>query len=131
MRKSLFLIATVAIGLTALSEVLAGGLAGIFVSYDAELMEMTTVAIQIYSLSYLISGFNIFGSAFFTALNNGPVSALISFVRTLFFQIVMILVLPALFGLNGVWFAVVAAEALTLVVTVVCFLVNRKKYQYF
>ena len=94
-------------------------------------MEMTTVAIQIYSLSYLISGFNIFGSAFFTALNNGPVSALISFVRTLFFQIVMILVLPALFGLNGVWFAVVAAEALTLVVTVVCFLVNRKKYQYF
>ena len=131
LRKSLFLIAVVAIGLTALSEVLAGGLAGIFVSYDAELMEMTTVAIQIYSLSYLISGFNIFGSAFFTALNNGPVSALISFVRTLFFQIVMILVLPVLFGLNGVWFAVVAAEALTLVVTVVCFLVNRKKYQYF
>ena len=68
LRKSLLLIAVVAIGLTALSEVLAGSLAGIFVSYEAELMEMTTVAIQIYSLSYLISGFNIFGSAFFTAL---------------------------------------------------------------
>ncbi len=131
LRKSLLLITAVAVGLTALSEILSGGLAGIFVSYDRELMEMTKIAIQIYSLSYLISGFNIFGSAFFTALNDGPVSALISFVRTLLFQIVMILVLPALFGLNGVWFAVVAAEALALLVTIICFVVKRKKYQYF
>lgn len=131
LRKSLLLITAVAVGLTALSEILSGGLAGIFVSYDPELMEMTKIAIQIYSLSYLISGFNIFGSAFFTALNDGPVSALISFVRTLLFQIIMILVLPALFGLNGVWFAVVAAEALALLVTIICFLAKRKKYQYF
>ena len=131
LRKSLLLITAVAVGLTALSEILSGGLAGIFVSYDRELMEMTKIAIQIYSLSYLISGFNIFGSAFFTALNDGPVSALISFVRTLLFQIIMILVLPALFGLNGVWFAVVAAEALALLVTIICFLAKRKKYQYF
>lgn len=131
LRKSLLLITAVAVGLTALSEILSEGLAGIFVSYDRELMEMTKIAIQIYSLSYLISGFNIFGSAFFTALNDGPVSALISFVRTLLFQIVMILVLPALFGLNGVWFAVVAAEALALLVTIICFVVKRKKYQYF
>lgn len=131
LRKSLLLITAVAVGLTALSEILSEGLAGIFVSYDRELMEMTKIAIQIYSLSYLISGFNIFGSAFFTALNDGPVSALISFVRTLLFQIVMILALPALFGLNGVWFAVVAAEALALLVTIICFVVKRKKYQYF
>lgn len=131
LRKSLLLITAVAVGLTALSEILSGGLARIFVSYDRELMEMTKIAIQIYSLSYLISGFNIFGSAFFTALNDGPVSALISFVRTLLFQIIMILVLPALFGLNGVWFAVVAAEALALLVTIICFLAKRKKYQYF
>lgn len=131
LRKSLLLITAVAVGLTALSEILSGGLAGIFVSYDRELMEMTKIAIQIYSLSYLISGFNIFGSAFFTALNDGPVSALISFVRTLLFQIIMILVLPALFGENGVWFAVVAAEALALLVTIICFLAKRKKYQYF
>lgn len=131
LRKSLLLITAVAVGLTAFSEILSGGLAGIFVSYDRELMEMTKIAIQIYSLSYLISGFNIFGSAFFTALNDGPVSALISFVRTLLFQIIMILVLPALFGLNGVWFAVVAAEALALLVTIICFLAKRKKYQYF
>lgn len=130
-RKSLLLITAVSVGLTALSEILSGGLAGIFVSYDRELMEITKIAIQIYSLSYLISGFNIFGSAFFTALNDGPVSALISFVRTLLFQIIMILVLPALFGLNGVWFAVVAAEALALLVTIICFFAKRKKYQYF
>lgn len=131
LRKSLLLITAVAVGLTALSEILSEGLAGIFVSYDRELMEITKIAIQIYSLSYLISGFNIFGSAFFTALNDGPVSALISFVRTLLFQIIMILVLPALFGLNGVWFAVVAAEALALLVTIICFFAKRKKYQYF
>lgn len=130
-RKSLLLITAVSVGLTALSEILSGGLAGIFVSYDRELMEITKIAIQIYSLSYLISGFNIFGSSFFTALNDGPVSALISFVRTLLFQIIMILVLPALFGLNGVWFAVVAAEALALLVTIICFFAKRKKYQYF
>ena len=131
LRKSLLLITAVSVGLTALSEILSGGLSGIFVSYDRELMEITKIAIQIYSLSYLISGFNIFGSAFFTALNDGPVSALISFVRTLLFQIIMILVLPAFFGLNGVWFAVVAAEALALLVTIICFLAKRKKYQYF
>lgn len=131
LRKSLLLITAVSVGLTALSEILSGGLAGIFVSYDRELMEITKIAIQIYSLSYLISGFNIFGSSFFTALNDGPVSALISFVRTLLFQIIMILVLPALFGLNGVWFAVVAAEALALLVTIICFFAKRKKYQYF
>ncbi len=131
LRKSLLLITAVSVGLTALSEILSGGLAGIFVSYDRELMEITKIAIQIYSLSYLISGFNIFGSSFFTALNDGPVSALISFVRTLLFQIIMILVLPAFFGLNGVWFAVVAAEALALLVTIICFFAKRKKYQYF
>lgn len=129
-KKSLILIGAAAIVLTAAAEVSAGVLAGIFVSYDAGLMEMTTTAIQLYSISYIISGFNVFGSAFFTALNNGVISALISFLRTLLFQIVMIFLLPAIWGLNGIWLAIVAAELLALVVTVICFWMNRERYHY-
>lgn len=130
LKKSLILIGTVAVVLTIAAEFLSGVLAGIFVSYDKELLAMTVTAIQIYSLSYFVSGFNVFGSAFFTALNNGAVSALISFLRTLVFQVMMILLLPALWGLNGIWFAVVAAELLALIVTVICFAANQKKYHY-
>lgn len=130
LKKSLILIGTVAVVLTVAAELLSGILAGIFVSYDKELLAMTVTAIQIYSLSYFVSGFNIFGSAFFTALNNGAVSALISFLRTLLFQVVMIFLLPAVWGLNGIWFAVVAAELLALIVTVICFVANQKKYHY-
>ena len=130
LKKSLILIGTVVVVLTVAAELLSGILAGIFVSYDKELLAMTVTAIQIYSLSYFVSGFNIFGSAFFTALNNGAVSALISFLRTLLFQVVMIFLLPAVWGLNGIWFAVVAAELLALIVTVICFVANQKKYHY-
>lgn len=130
LKKSLILIGTVAVVLTVAAELLSGILAGIFVSYDKELLAMTVTAIQIYSLSYFVSGFNIFGSAFFTALNNGAVSALISFLRTLLFQVVMIFLLPAVWGLNGIWFAVVAAELLALIVTAICFVANQKKYHY-
>ncbi len=105
-------------------------MAGVFVSYDKQLLAMTTNAIRLYSLSYLLSGFNIFGSAFFTALNNGMVSAAISFFRTLFFQVVMILALPLVMGLNGIWLSMTAAEIPALAVTVVCLYKNRKKYHY-
>ena len=91
---------------------------------------MTTNAIRIFSLSFIISGFNIFASSFFTALNNGLVSAMISFVRTLVFQVIVILVLPILFGLNGIWFAVVVAEILALIVSSVLIIRNKKKYEY-
>ena len=91
---------------------------------------MTTTAIRLYGISFLVNGINIFGSAFFTALNNGAVSALISFLRTLLFQVATILIMPLIWGLNGIWLAIVAAELLALVVTAVCFAVNRKKYQY-
>lgn len=129
-QKSLILIGTASIVMTGIAELLSNGLAGIFVSYDKALMEMTNTAIRLYSLSYLVSGFNIFGSAFFTALNNGVISALISFLRTLLFQIVMIFTLPAFLGLNGIWLAIAAAELLALVVTVICFMANRKRYHY-
>ncbi len=129
-QKSLVLVIASSVVLTGVAEGLSGVLAGIFVSYDKELLAMTTTAIRLYGISFLVNGINIFGSAFFTALNNGAVSALISFLRTLLFQVATILIMPLIWGLNGIWLAIVAAELLALVVTVVCFAVNRKKYQY-
>ena len=98
------------------SELLAAPLSRFFVGYDAELLELTTLGMKLYSLSFLLCGFNIFGSAFFTALNNGIVSAVISFLRTLVFQVTAILVLPHLLGMNGIWLSVVAAEIAALFV---------------
>lgn len=129
-QKSLVLVIASSVVLTGVAEGLSGVLAGIFVSYDKELLAMTTTAIRLYGISFLVNGINIFGSAFFTALNNGAVSALISFLRTLLFQVATILIMPLIWGLNGIWLAIVAAELLALAVTVVCFVMNRKKYQY-
>ncbi len=109
---------------------MAGFLSQIFVGYDRELFEMTKQGFTIYSLSFVIMGMNIFGSAFFTALGNGLVSALISFLRTLLFQLIAVLVLPLVFGLNGIWMAIVVAETCALVVTWFFLFANKKKYHY-
>lgn len=130
LKKSLKLILVTSIVMTGLAEILAKILASIFVSYDANLLEITTNAIRIFGISYLISGFNIFNSSFFTALNNGAVSAAISFLRTLVFQITMIFLLPLIWGINGIWLAVVFAEILALVVGIIFLITNRKKYKY-
>ena len=130
LKKSLRLIAITAIIMTILAELSSKILASIFVSYDTELLDMTANAIRLFSISYIISGFNIFASSFFTALNDGVVSAAISFLRTLVFQVAMIFILPALFELNGIWLAVVLAEILSLGVSIVFLAENRKKYNY-
>lgn len=130
LKQSIILLGITSVVMTICAEILAKLLASVFVSYDNHLLEMTTNAIRIFSLSFIISGFNIFSSSFFTALNNGVVSAIISFVRTLVFQVIMILVLPILFGLNGIWFAVVVAEILALIVSSALIIKNKKKYQY-
>lgn len=129
-KHSIILLVISSVIMTLLAEVLAKYLAGIFVSYDKQLLELTTTAIRIYSVSYLISELNIFASSFFTALNNGFVSAAISFLRMFLFQIIMILLLPVIIGFNGIWIAVTAAEALALVVSVIFVIINRKKYGY-
>lgn len=129
-KKSLFLLSSAAVVLTSCAELLSSVLAGIFVGYNQDLHNMTTNAIQLFALSYIISGINIFASAFFTALNNGLVSAVISFMRTLVFQIAFIFILPELLGLNGIWLAVVGAEICSLIVSVSFFVANRKKYKY-
>lgn len=130
LKKSLKLIAIASITMTGMAEILSKLLASIFVSYDAELLELTTRAIRLFSISYIISGFNIFSSSFFTALNNGVVSAVISFLRTLVFQIVMIFVLPLIWGLDGIWLSVLFAEILALIVRGIFFVTNKKKYHY-
>ena len=129
-KHSIILLVISSVIMTLLAEVLTKYLAGIFVSYDKQLLELTTTAIRIYSVSYLISELNIFASSFFTALNNGFVSAAISFLRMFLFQIIMILLLPVIIGINGIWIAVTAAESLALVVSVVFVIINRKKYGY-
>lgn len=129
-RKSLTFLLLSGVFLLAASEILARPLAAIFVSYDAELLDLTVRGFRIYSLAFLIMGINVWGSSFFTALNNGLVSAVISFLRTLVFQIVVILFLPVLLGVDGIWFSVVAAEAMALFVTLAFLFTNRKKYHY-
>lgn len=116
--------------LTGLAENSSKLLASIFVSYNNDLVNLTTVAIRLYVLSYLVGGVNVFASSFFTALNNGLVSALISFLRTLVFQIIMIFLLPLIWDANGIWLSVVFIELLALIVSIVCFAVNRRKYNY-
>lgn len=130
LKKSLKLIAITSLVMTGLAELSSRLLASVFVSYDIELLDMTTRAIRLFALSYIISGFNIFASSFFTALNNGVISAAISFLRTLLFQIAMIFILPAILGLDGIWLAVVAAEILALIVSSIFLICNRKRYQY-
>lgn len=112
------------------SESLARPLSAIFVNYDAALLDMTVRGFRIYSLAFLIMGINVWGSSFFTALNNGLVSAVISFLRTLVFQIVVIMILPVLLGVDGIWFSIVAAEVMALFVTVGFLFMNRRKYHY-
>lgn len=129
-RKSIQFLLGSGILLVILSEIFARPLVMIFASKDSELLEMTTRGFQLYALAFLIMGFNVWGSAFFTALNNGPVSAAISFLRTLVFQSIAVLVLPALFGIDGIWLSIVAAELLSLVVTGIFLLMKRKRYQY-
>lgn len=129
-KKSLKLLGVAAIVMTLCAEGLSKVLASIFVSYDAELLAMTVTAIRLYALSYLLSWFNIFASSFFTALNNGPVSAIISFMRTLIFETSMIFIIPAMFGLNGVWLAIGVAEILAFLVSGGLLIYNRKKYEY-
>ena len=129
-KKSLSLIGTWGIGLFVISQIITTPLAKLFVGYDAELFELTRHGFRIYFISFLINGFNIYGSAFFTALNNGMISAAISFLRTLLFQMAAVLILPVFFGVNGIWSAVTVAELCTLCVTVTFFIGQRKKYHY-
>ncbi len=129
-QKSLRLIAVWGIGMTIISHIFALPFARFFVGYDSELLAMTIHGFRIYAFVYLLNGFNIFGSSFFTALNNGMVSATISLLRTLVFEVICILLLPVFFGIDGIWSAVLVAEALALCVTSFFLITKRSRYHY-
>lgn len=129
-KKSMIIISVTGVAMLLFGEIMAHPLAKIFVGYDAELLSLTSRGFKIYSVAYLIWGYNIFGSAFFTALNNGLVSAIISFLRTLVFQIIAVLILPMILGIDGIWMAIIAAELMSLAVTI-AFLINKKKVYHY
>lgn len=130
LKKSMTLVGAAGIIMTVTAWVLAGPLSEIFVGYDRELFDLTRHAFRIFAFSFLLAGVNIFSSAFFTALNNGGVSAAISFMRTLVFQIVSVLALPVFFGLDGIWYSITVAEVLAFCVALIFLLLNRRKYHY-
>ena len=129
-KKSISLIGSWGIMLFVIAQLIAGPLAKLFVGYNADLFLITKHGFQIFCFAFLINGFNIFGSSFFTALNNGLISAAISFLRTLVFQLSVVLILPMILGINGIWISVAIAELLTLCVTVTCLIRKRKVYHY-
>lgn len=131
-KKSLVIVGTAGVLMTASAIILSAPLSRLFVGYDSALCEMTKHGFRIFAISYLFAGINIFGSAFFTALNNGVISAVISFLRTLVFQCSTVLLLPMIFRepLDGVWYSIIVAEALALAVTVTLLGVKRKSYKY-
>lgn len=130
LKKGIVIIGITAVIMYSLAFLLSNPLATIFVGYDKDLLDLTVNGFRLFSLSFIFCGFNIFGSAFFTALNNGGMSALISFSRTLVLQIICILALPVIIGTNGIWLAVVIAEGLTIILTAALIIANRKKYKY-
>lgn len=129
-RKSFVLIGGCSVAMLLLAELFGTPLARFFVGYDAELLQLTARGFQIFSFSFLFAGLSIFGSAFFTALNDGLTSALISFLRTLVFQVAAVLLLPLILGIDGVWFSVVAAELVACAVSLIFIAAKRKKYGY-
>ena len=130
LKKSFVLVGVFAVIMFAAALALARPLSFLFVGYDEELLELTVHAFSIFSFSFLFSGFAIFGSSFFTALNDGVTSAAISFLRTLLFQIAAVLIFPLLWGVDGIWISVVAAEVMAVIVTAFFLQIKRKKYHY-
>ena len=130
LRKSLKLNIITGISMTILANLFSGALSRIFVGYDPELYAMTKSAFHIFALSFLVCGINIFASAFFTALNNGLVSAVISFLRTLVFQVGSVLILPAFLGLTGIWLSNTFADLMAMLISIIFLAALRKRYHY-
>lgn len=130
LRRSIRLIAVLSVCMTIAAQLLAVPLAQLFVGYDSALMDLTVTAFRICGFCYLFMGFAIFSSGFFTALNDGVTSAIISFLRTLVFQCAAVLLLPLVWKINGVWASIVVAEFMAVVLSIVFLIIKRKKYHY-
>lgn len=130
LRKSLIIIGAFGVAMVAAAQILAWPLAKMFVGYDDNLVDMTISGFRIFALSFVFTGFAIYSSGFFTALNDGLTSALISFLRTLVFQVAAVMILPEIWDLNGIWISIVAAEVMAVLLSVIFLITKRKKYHY-
>ncbi|MBE6718111.1 MAG: MATE family efflux transporter [Ruminococcaceae bacterium] len=130
LRKSLVMIGTFGFSMVIAAQLLAVPLSHIFVGYDKSLMELTVSGFRIFALSFILMGYAIFGSGFFTALNDGVTSAIISFLRTLVFQIAAVMLLPLIIGIDGIWFSIVVAEFMAVVFSALFIIIKRNKYHY-
>lgn len=131
LKKSLIIIGVFALAMLVSAEILAYPLAHMFVGYDVDLMELTVSGFRIFSLSFIFMGFAIFASSFFTALNDGLTSALISFLRTLVFQVGAVIILPLILDIDGIWYSIVVAELMAVVFSAFFLVIKRKQYHYF
>ncbi len=129
-KKSITIVSLSAGGMLVASQLLAKPFSQLFVGYDQQLYAMTVNAFRLFSFSFLFAGFSIFGSSFFTALNDGLTSALIAFLRTLVLQTAAVLILPLFFGLNGIWISIVVAEMIATAVTAMLLILKKKRYRY-
>lgn len=130
LKKSLIIIGVFGVAMLTFAEMSASMLAKLFVGYDTELTEITVNGFRIFSLSFIFMGYAIYASGFFTALNDGLTSALISFLRTLFFQTAAVIILPLIFKIDGIWISIVVAELMAVVFSAVFLAIKRKKYNY-
>ena len=130
LKKSIIIMSISGVVMTLLAQALALPLAKVFVGYDEGLFDMTVHAFRVFSFSFILAGINIFTSSFFTALNNGAVSAAISFLRTLIFQSTAVIVLPMIWKLDGIWLSITVAEVFALIISVTFLVAKKKKYNY-
>ena len=129
-KKSIRIMAVSGVLMMQIAQLSAGTLAKIYVGYDQALLTLTVRAFHIYTLAFVLSGINIFASSLFTALNNGPISALIAFMRSLVFELLSVLILPLIFGIDGIWGAVFVAEVMAFIMSMFFMLKYKKKYNY-
>lgn len=131
LKKSVVIVGLFALAMFITGEALSRPLSALYVSYDAELLEMTIRGFAVFSVSFLFSGYAIFASSFFTALNDGVTSALISILRTFLFQITAIIVFPMIWGIDGIWWSIVAADVSSVAIATVFLAAKRKRFRYY
>ena len=128
--KSLIITSILSVSMFIISFTLAEPFSFIFANGSDTLLKITTNGMRIYSIAFLFIGLSIYISTFFTALNNGLISALIAFLRTLVFQIVFVFVFPLFLGKYGIFFAILAAEIMSILLAITFLLIYKKKYRY-
>lgn len=130
LKRSIIIIGSFAVCMVIAGELLSIPLAKLFVGYDAELLAMTASGFRIFAVSFLFMGYAIFGSSFFTALNDGLTSAIISFLRTLVFQVAAVMLLPIIFDIDGIWYSIIVAEFMAMALSGVFVIAKKNKYHY-